>query len=29
MPKKRRHHQPPAVAILNIGGVDESVHEQA
>ena len=27
--KQRRHQKRPAVAILNIGGVDESVHQQA
>ena len=28
-PEQRRHHQDAAVAILNIGGVHDGVHQQA
>jgi len=28
-PKQRRHHQDPAIAILDIGGMHDGVHQQA
>jgi hypothetical protein len=28
-PKQRRHHQNPAIAVLDIGGMYDGVHEQA